>query len=73
MPTVKTRINITLSKAAEIILYKTAKRDDMPVATKARELLQFAIEMEEDQMWDKMATVRDEKDSKFITHDQAWV
>lgn len=73
MPTTKTRINITLPKTIEVILNKIAERDDMPVATKAKELLQFAIEVEEDQMWDNVATARDKKNSKFITHDQAWL
>ena len=54
MPTTKTRINITLPKTMEIVLNKIAKRDDMPVATKAKELLQFAIEVEEDKLWKKI-------------------
>ncbi|MDP2693156.1 MAG: hypothetical protein Q8O88_05995 [bacterium] len=73
MPTTKTRINITLPKAVEIVLNKIAKRDDMPVATKAQELLQYAIEIEEDQMWNKIASDRDKKNAKFIAHNQAWV
>lgn len=73
MSTTKTRINITLPKAVEIVLNKIAKRDDMPVATKAKELLQFAIEIEEDQLWNNAAATRDKKNSNFITHDQAWV
>ena len=73
MPTTKTRLNITLPKTMEIVLNKIAKRDDMPMATKAQELLQFALEMEEDQIWDKVATARDKKNAKFITHDQAWL
>lgn len=73
MPTTKTRINITLPKTVEIVLNKIAKRDNMPVATKAQELLQFAIEIEEDQMWNSVAAARDKKNSKFIKHEQAWV
>ena len=73
MPTTKTRINITLPKTMEIVLNKIAKRDDMPVATKAKELLQFALEIEEDEMWNNAATARDKKNAKFITHDQAWI
>lgn len=73
MPTTKTRINITLPKTVESALNKIAKRDDVPVATKAKELLQFAIEIEEDQIWNKVASSRDRKNSKFISHNQAWV
>ena len=73
MPTTKTRINITLPKTMEIVLNKIAKRDDMPVATKAQELLQFALEIEEDAMWNNIASARDKKNSKFIAHNQAWL
>lgn len=73
MPTTKTRINITLPKAVETALNKIAKRDDVPVATKAKELLQFALEVEEDQVWDKVANSRDKKDAKFVSSKQAWV
>ena len=73
MPTTKTRLNITLPKTVEKVLFKIAKRDKVPTATKASELLQLALETEEDQVWDQIASKRDTPDAKFISHDQAWV
>jgi hypothetical protein len=73
MPTTKTRINITLPKIAEMALFKVAKRDNVPTATKASELLQIALEIEEDQVWDDIASKRDSNKAKFVSHDQAWV
>jgi hypothetical protein len=73
MPTTKTRINITLPKMVETALLKIAERDRVPTATKASELLQIALEIEEDQVWDDLASKRDSNKAKFVPHDQAWV
>jgi len=45
----------------------------MPTASKAAELLQMAIEIEEDQVLDGIASKRDTKNAKFIPHNKAWV
>lgn len=73
MPTDKKRLNITLSKNIEMVLQKTAKRDKIPVATKAIYLLELALETEEDVFWDKVASKRDTKNAKFISHNKVWV
>ncbi len=52
---------------------KLAKRDEMPVASKAAELLRMAIEIEEDDVWDAVALKRDTRDAKFISHKKAWM
>ena len=72
MPTLKPRINITLSNQLDVALLELSRRDKVPRATKAAELLRFAIESEEDQIWDTMAQKRDTKKAKFIPHDQVW-
>ncbi|MBI5754512.1 hypothetical protein HZA40_05205 [Candidatus Peregrinibacteria bacterium] len=72
MATNKKRINISLPKDLEIILEKLADRDNVPTATKAVELLKIAIEIDEDEIWDKLAGERDTKDAKFISHKEAW-
>ena len=51
---------------------KLAKRDQVPEATKAAELLKVAIELEEDQVWDAVASSRDTKNAKFTAHKKAW-
>ena len=56
----------------ENILSKLAKRDDVPQATKAAELIRIAIELEEDQVFDTIASERDIKKVKFVSHKKAW-
>ena len=73
MPTTKTRINITLPKMVETALLKIAERDRVPTATKASELLQLALEIEEDRVWDEISSKRDENKVKFVSHDKAWL
>ncbi len=73
MPTMKRRINVTLPKTIDAVLEKVAMRDGVPIATKALELLRTALEIEEDQVWDKLAKSRDTKDAKFVSHEKAWL
>lgn len=56
----------------ENILAKLAKRDDVPQATKAAELIRIAIELEEDQVFDTIASERDIEKVKFVSHKKAW-
>jgi predicted DNA-binding protein len=72
MPTLKSRINISLPDEVREILERLAKRDCVPEATKAARLLEIAIEMEEDLSWNKIAEARDKKQTKFISHSSAW-
>jgi hypothetical protein len=48
MATLKKRINISVSDAVEQAVSLLAKRDDVPQATKVTELLELALELEED-------------------------
>ena len=73
MTTVKKRVNVSLSKTLNEALGKLSKRDQVPQATKAAELLRLAIEFEEDEVLDNLASKRDEPTSKFISHKKAWV
>ncbi len=72
MTTTKKRVNISVSSAMEDALKALAKRDEMPVASKAAELLRQAIEVEEDEVWARIASARDTKDAKFVSHEDAW-
>jgi len=72
MATTKKRINITLPKDAERAIAKLAKRDQVPEATKAGELLRLALEIEEDQVLDLMANTRDKNGAKYVSHKKAW-
>jgi hypothetical protein len=72
MATTKKRLNISLSKEMEQALATSARRDAMPQATKASLLLQLALEIEEDQVFERIVGARDTKNAKFVAHEQAW-
>jgi len=72
MPTAKRRINISLPPDLERALSTLARRDDVPEATKAADLLRLALEIEEDQVWDVIASRRDVKGARFVSHKKAW-
>ncbi|MBT3292774.1 hypothetical protein HN512_02080 [Candidatus Peregrinibacteria bacterium] len=72
MPTNKKRINITLPNHIAIFLEEIALRDDVPQATKAAELLERALELEEDTFFSKAADEIDTKKSEFISHNDFW-
>lgn len=72
MPTTKTRINISLPDKMRRVLSKIAERDRMPEATKAAHLIENALELEEDMMWNKIAEKRDKDKAKFVLHQKVW-
>ena len=72
MATLKRRINISLSDSINDALTLLAKRDNVPQATKATDLLQLALEIEEDQVWDRIASQRDTKKARFVSHTKTW-
>lgn len=65
-------MNITLPGELEWALARSAKRDSVPQASKAANLLRLALEIEEDMGWDALARARDTKEAKFVSHEQAW-
>ena len=56
----------------ENMLAKLAKRDQVPQATKAAELIRVAIELEEDEVFNLIASKRDAEKVKFVSHKKAW-
>lgn len=72
MPTHKKRINITLPKHTATFLEQIALRDDVPQATKAAELLECALAIEEDAYFSAAAEARDTPNARFISHDAFW-
>ncbi len=71
MPTSKKRLNITLSPELERAVAILAKRDALPQAQKATELLKIALEIEEDHVWDEIAGRREGR-VRFLPHETAW-
>ena len=72
MPTTKSRINVTLPAEIKLVLRRLAARDRVPEATKAARLIELALEFEEDQIWDAIASERDRKLARFVPHRRAW-
>ena len=72
MTTTKKRVNVSLSATLESILAKLAKRDQVPQATKAAELIRIGVEIEEDEYFDIIASERDTGKIKFVSHKKAW-
>ena len=73
MATTKRRINISLPRRVDISLGKLAKRDDMPEATKALDLIMLALEIEEDQYFESVAKERMKGKIKWVTdNDKIW-
>lgn len=73
MPTDKKRVNVTLTKPMYTALSQLAKRDDVPFATKAAQLLEEALELQEDIVFGNLARQRELKgDVSYIPHEQVW-
>ena len=72
MVTTKKRINISVSDAVEKAVATLAKRDQVPEATKAAELLQLALEIEEDTYFDEVIRERLASKGTAVTHEVAW-
>ena len=71
MPTTKKRLNITLSKDIDDALRQISRRDRVPEATKASELLAIALEIEEDRIFGAVARER-MKNPIYVDHKEAW-
>ncbi len=68
----KKRLNITLSEKMNELLEILSSKDNIPMATKAVNLLQQSIDQEEDRLWSDLAEKRHNDTKKWITHDLAW-
>ena len=68
----KKRINITADADVEAALISSAKRDRMPVTSKAAELLRLALELEEDVALTSLAEKRLSQKARFLPHEKVW-
>ena len=68
----KKRIYISVSQVAHEALNALAVEKNTPVATAASQLLETALEIEEDKIWDKIASDRKQAEGKKYTHQEAW-
>lgn len=72
MPTVKKRTNLTLPDDLNEALESLSERDNVSKSAKAMQLIEIAMQLEEDEVWDSLAAKRDTKGAKFISHDKLW-
>lgn len=72
MPTSKSRINISLTDEVREALLRLSRRDQVPQATKAAHLLEMALELEEDELWDALAKKREGTKGRYVPHITAW-
>ncbi len=72
MSPTKRRINVTLTKQQSHFLQTIADRDEVPEATKARQLIERALELEEDAYFSKEAERRDADTTKWTRHNSFW-
>lgn len=72
MATAKHRLNVSLPFRVDKALQHISTRDHMPVATKAAQLLELALEIEEDEIFNSIASERDTKAARFVSHTSAW-
>jgi len=73
MPTSKKRTNISLDDQLDTHLTLLAKRDNVPKATKAAQLIRIAVEIDEDDYLDTLANERDTQKAEFVEHEEAWL
>lgn len=72
MPILKKRLNVSLPQEIEVAVSRLANRDQVPQATKASQLIQLALEIEEDDVFNALALERDTKNAKFFSHEKSW-
>ena len=68
----KKRINISVSEDVDKAITVLAERDHVPVATKAFDLIQRALQIEEDDVLNAVAEKREAARGTYLSHDQAW-
>ena len=73
MPTTHQRINLTVPPHLGSVLQRLAKRDNMAMAKKTLQLVEQALEIEEDRYFDKIAMEREKQGGRLIPHEQAWM
>jgi len=68
----KKRIYISVSPEVEKALNLLSSEKNVPVATTASNLLEIALEIEEDKVWDEIALSRKASKAKTYSHKKAW-
>lgn len=73
MATTKKRLNITLSETTEALVLSLAERDNVPAATKVRELLEQSLLLVEDEALSDLAEARlASLTEETLSHESVW-
>jgi predicted DNA-binding protein len=72
MPTTKKRINITVDDDIFEVLERLSKMRNEPVAGVGLELIEEALEFQEDLHFSRVADERLQKKEKKVPHKKAW-
>lgn len=72
MTTKHPRLNVTLDAPQMGLLATLAKRSGQSLSSTAQRLIVKALELEEDAWLSNVATVRDKKGAKWVSHKDAW-
>ncbi|HEY4516825.1 MAG TPA: hypothetical protein VJG64_02665 [Candidatus Paceibacterota bacterium] len=73
MATTKDRVNVSFSKATHEALTRIAKRDQKPLASKVEQIVEEALELEEDRMLSAIADERLKGKVRWIKDsDEVW-
>ncbi|MCJ7488496.1 MAG: antitoxin, RHH family protein [Candidatus Aminicenantes bacterium] len=74
MPTKNPRVNVVMEDSLYWTLKELARRDDVSVSMKARDLLKEAVADDEDVFWAEAASEREKTFSveKALSHKRVW-
>lgn len=72
MPTTKKRINLTVEEELFDELNRLSEKMHKPISTVSRELIQKALELEEDLYFSRIGDQRFEEAAERVSHDSAW-
>jgi predicted DNA-binding protein len=72
MPTVKKRINITVDDELALSLNRLSKKENQTLSAVCLQLIERALELEEDLYFSRKADQRIEKDKRRVSHKKAW-
>lgn len=74
MPTKNPRVNVVMEDSLYWTLKELARRDDVSVSMKARDLLREAVADDEDVFWAEAASEREKTFSakKALSHKRVW-
>jgi hypothetical protein len=72
MATINKRVNVSFPPVTGQLISMLAKRDHVSQSKKVHQLVEEALDIEEDMILGRIAQERDVPGSKFVPHDKFW-